>query len=287
MQSSKWRTKRKLAIRLADDVTHCWVCGFSSRSLFPLLKKFGTQDQLAYYRDKFAPVRWTETEAKKETLKLPDGYQLLAMEQDTVDPDVQAVLAYLRDKRNITERDLWYYKFGYSSSLPKRAIMPSFDAFGVPNYFTARAIDDRVWPKYIDPGKEIISKTEIIFNEINIDWKQELLIVEGPFDLAKCPPNTVPLLGNQMSEDTAIFNKIIAHDTPCVVMLDDDANYRASCVCRNLAKYDIRVRKADLGGKKDPGVMSRQEVIDRRGQAKQWEWDDHIREKMNTIRLAL
>lgn len=286
-RDSKWRFKRKLAIRLADDVTHCWVCGFSSRSLFPLLKRFACRDDIDTYREKFASVSLTAIEAPpREPLRLPGDFRLLAAELDTRDPDVRSTLTYLRS-RNISERDLWFFKFGYTKQHRRRAVMPSFDANGSLNFWVARAIDGEARPKYVVPGREQVDKQEIVFNDINIDWSRELVLVEGPFDLVKCPDNTIPLLGNQLSEKTLLFNKIIMHETPCVVMLDDDASLRASNICKSLYRYNVPVRKADLGGKKDPGDMSKDEVLERIASARVWNWEDHLLEKFSNIRIAL
>ena len=62
--------------------------------------------------------------------------------------------------------------------LRRRVIIPSFDSEGFLNYFTARAIDEST-RKYVNPK---VKRTDIIFNELNVDWKKELVIVEGPFD---------------------------------------------------------------------------------------------------------
>lgn len=276
--------KKKLAIRLADDVTHCWVCGFSSRSLLPLLKRFGTQEELQQYKEKFATIKLgTQQPEEKEVLRLPEGFRLLALCPEN-DRDARDVKNYLYD-RGLSERDLWYFKFGVSNALFRRVIMPSFDSMGSLNFFTARAIDSEKKPKYIDPAKEIVLKTEIIFNEINIDWTKEIVIVEGPFDMTKCPDNSTCLQGNQLSESTALFNEIIYHDVPVCLMLDDDAKLRSSKIAKHLSKYGIRVRCASLGSFHDPGEMTKQQVMSCIASAKNWEWEDHIREKFNSIRL--
>ena len=242
-------TKRKLAIRIADDMVHCWVCGFKARSLVSLIRKFGTADDLVRYRDKFAGTDRAKKFASEhsiESSKLPDGFRLLASLVNVTDLDAQPAIKYLRS-RGITDKDLWYYKFGVSPVLPRRVIMPSFDALGQLNYYTTRAIDPETKPKYIDVDKELIEKTAVIFNEINIDWNLELNIVEGPFDLVKCPENTVPLQGNQMSEEHALFNSILLHGTRVCIMLDDDATARAYAIARQLCRYNIDICRAPAG----------------------------------------
>lgn len=289
--SQKQTTKKKLAIRLSDDVTHCWVCGFSSRSLLPLLKRFFSVDDLARYKAKFVSNRSIQRDSdtsEKQKLKLPSDFVFLAAVIKSKDPSVRKAIRYLYD-RGLTERDLWYYKFGVSAvEQPGRVIMPSFDGHGALNFYTARAIDGRVKPKYINPPKEAVAKTEIIFNEINIDWTSELTIVEGPYDLTRCPDNSVPLQGDQLSEDSQLFNEIIYHETPCVVMLDDDAKLRSSQIAKKLVSYNIAVRVAALpDGFHDPGEMTRDQVLERIANAVPWAWEGHIREKFASIRMSL
>lgn len=292
-EPTKKISKRKLAIRASDDANHCWVCGWKAMSLVALLRKYGTQDDILNYKDKFAPnlKAFTDNDepVRKDPLKLPEDFMLLAMKQTARDPDIRAALNYLKG-RGMSERDLWYFKFGYSSKgfLKRRVIMPSFDAKGKLNFFTARAIDrDETW-KYVNPDTECVRPSEVVFNEINIDWSQPINIVEGPFDLTRCPENTTPLLGNQLSENHALFNSILMHDTPVVVMLDSDAAMRASMIAKRFAAYNINVKIASLGQYKDPGEMSPEEVALCIQNAVPWDWANHMKQKLGgTFRLTL
>lgn len=263
------------------------MCGFGARGLLSLLKRYGTQDELQRYREKFTTVRVSaSTDETRDILRLPEGFRLLAAELGTGDKHSWAATKYLRS-RGLGERDLWYFKFGISEKMFRRVIMPSFDNAGSLNFYTARAIDSETRPKYIDPPKEIIEKTEIIFNEINIDWTKELVIVEGPFDLTKCPDNSTCLQGNQLSEQMSLFNEIIYHDTPVVIMLDDDAKLRSSLIAKKLHSYGIGVRVASILGQHDPGDMTREDVELCISSARHWIWEDHIKEKFNAIRMSL
>ena len=46
-------TKKKLSIRTDTSANHCWVCGFKSRSIAPLIRKYGTQSQLSAFKELF------------------------------------------------------------------------------------------------------------------------------------------------------------------------------------------------------------------------------------------
>ena len=84
-------------------------------------------------------------------------------------------------------------------------ILPSFDCNGNLNYYTARSIDTDIKMKYMNSK---VSKTEIIFNEINLNWQKEITLVEGPFDMVKCDDNSTCLLGSHLPVNSLLFQKI-------------------------------------------------------------------------------
>lgn len=281
-------SKRKFVIRVADDVCHCWVCGWKSRSLAPLFRKLNASSELREYADRFATQRqigWSsgEEESLQDKLALPSDSLLLAT-ADRSDPYISKCLRYLEDTRNLSERDLWYFKVLCSPHILRdRVIFPSFDSYGQLNYYVARSIDSRGFPRYVMPDREIVGKTDIVFGEANIDWKRELVLVEGMFDYAKAPDNSTPLLGNDLSETSELFTRIVLHDTPCVVMLDDDAKSRASAVAKKLDQYGIPVRIAKTGKFHDPGEMTRREVQEAIDKAVRWTRDFALRDRIFSI----
>ena len=58
----------------------------------------------------------------------------------------------------------------------------------------------------LDPDKNII------FNELYVDWDSDLVITEGIFDAIKAGPNSIPLLGSTVRENSKLFQKIIKFD---------------------------------------------------------------------------
>ncbi len=44
--------KKKLSIRIDNDIMHCWVCGYKSRNLIPIIKKFFSNDILDVFCQK-------------------------------------------------------------------------------------------------------------------------------------------------------------------------------------------------------------------------------------------
>ena len=279
------KSKRKLAIRVADDANHCWTCGWRARTLAPLIRKYGTRQALTVYCQRFMPVDPNSNnrrcivididedyERDPEPVKLPDDFKLL-VHASTVDPDVNAVRRKVKS-RGLTERDQWYYRLGVSNDAQwsRRIIMPSFGPDGELNYFTARAIDKQRFPKYDNP--EVV-RTSIVFNELNVDWSSRLVICEGPFDLVKCGDNAVPLLGStlNMNEEARLFNMIMLHSTPIALALDEELkNSSTQWIARKLTEYDIDVVIVDIAGYGDPGEMTKQEFGKALNSAKAYDW---------------
>lgn len=279
------KQKRKLAILLEDDRSHCWTCGYKAHTLAPLVRKFGTREQLIEYRDRFMPVSEHARRClvidvtEPERLRLPDDFRLIVT-SSTRDPDALALRRYL-SQRNVSDRDMWYFKLGYSDDLrwKRRVIVPSFDAAGELNYFVARAIDRARKPKYDNPDA---NKLPIIFNELNVDWTKELVICEGAFDLMKCPDNAVPLLGSDLNEEGALFNAILAHSTSVVLALDGDMQVKkVPRLARKLAGYDIDVRIARLPPDADPGMTSKQEMKRLINEARPFSWTDAFMDRLD------
>lgn len=289
-------TKKKLAIHVEDDKCHCWVCGYKAYTLAPLLRKFGTQEQLVEYRDRFMPSDalqggrrctpiWLGDEREPEKLKLPRDFHLLVT-LNTRDPDVLAIKKYLYFERKLTDDDLWFYKIGYSNSSKwyRRAIFPSFDREGELNHYVGRAIDKKKRPKYETPEGD---RHRVIFNEINIDWSQQIIICEGVFDMVKCGDNAVPLLGSDLNEESALFNAIVANGTPVALAMDADMRTtKAPRIAEKLMDYNIEVLMVDVPS--DPGDMSKKEFRATLNAAKPFDWHSNFLNKLDhAARLTL
>ena len=275
-------SKKKLAIRTTDDANHCWTCGWKARSLLPLIKKYGSNSQLATYKELTGIGKSdlvTAVEEEKKKIELPIDFCMLVL-ADRSDPDVKAAWRYI-ESRGLCENDAWYFKFCVSNEhrWKRRIIMPSFDVDGKLNYFAARAIDDTRKPKYDNPD---VDKNPIIFNEINVDWSKRLVLVEGPFDLVKCPENSTTLLGSDLDERHELFNKILMNNTPVALALDGDMWHKKTPkIVKKLQEYNIDVLVVDVRPWGDPGNMSKSDVKDAVANAKELSWSDRFVDKLN------
>lgn len=279
-------SKKKLAILIEDDRCHCWACGYKAHTLAPLIRKYSNRDKLSEYVEKYMVAsernrRCLIIDIAEEPIKLalPKDFRLVVT-ASLRDPDVLAIRRYLSG-RGIDERDMWYFKLGYSDEprWKRRVIVPSFDAQGELNYFVGRSVDKFRKPKYDNPDN---NKLPIIFNELNVSWDRELVLCEGAFDLMKCPDNSVPLLGSDLNEESALFNAIVAHSTPVVLALDDDMRVKKTPrIARKLAEYDVPVRIARLPQDADPGQLSRHHVKKLIAEAPARSWNDTFLDRLD------
>lgn len=255
--------KKKLVIRTDNFVSHCWVCGSKSKNLVPLLKKWYPSHLPEYIKTFLQGEQLTDIEdgdvaPEVAVVALPTGFRLLALSDENECSN--SLRRYLGRRGIYSERDFWYWKLGFTNDdddLIDRVIIPSFDSEGTLNYWTARATQKGQVPKYINPA---VDRTSIIFNEINLDWKKPLTLVEGPFDLLKCNENATCLLGSNFDPEYLLFRKIVEHGTPVVLAMDEDAKHKALRIAKQLSEYDVPVTFLWVPVEKgDVGAMTKEE----------------------------
>ena len=111
------------------------------------------------------------------------------------------------------------------------------------------------------------SKSKIIFNELYIDWQEDLVLTEGIFDAIVSGKNSVPILGSSLKEQSRLFKSIIRNDTPVYVALDPDAEEKAASLVENLIKYGAEVYKIQVFPYNDVGEMPKDEFARRKQNA--------------------
>lgn len=267
-KNGSFYNKRKLAIRTDNFANHCWVCNYKSRNLADLIKRYHP-GYFTEYLTRFVgtqQLKFTTNNNNKVVeaeFKLPNGFQLLALPNK--DPNMEiayrSAISYIAKRFGLETKDLdpshlWYWKFGIvleDRAFVNRVIMPSFTIDGELNYFTGRAFVD-VNPKYLNPH---VQREDVIFNEININWKEPLTIVEGPFDLIKCNQNATCLLGSDLTTEYKLFLMLVKHKTPVILALDPDAKDKALKVAELLSEFDVPVSLLDIPAPyKDVGELT-------------------------------
>ncbi len=277
--------KRKLSIHIETGQCHCWVCGLRAKRVSSVLHKHVSREVASEYRRLFegdAPdLGLIEEEPEEERLGLPEGFRPIFSSSSVSDPDARNAARYLF-RRGLSVEDMQRFRLGVSPAMRRRVIIPSFNAEGHLNFYTGRAVDSDSTLRYSNCQAK---KTEIIFNEINIDWASELVVVEGPFDLFKCPDNATCLLGSSLNERHALFGKIASNRTPVVLALDADMQAKTQRMAELLSSYDCSVRILDVSGwGKDVGEMPPADVRRAIREARPWRPFDRLFFAISSIR---
>ena len=218
--------KRKLSINLEKNVFKCWVCDWSGKNIYRIIRRYGSRAEKYEWQsfekdieiEKFADKLFASEDIKKhDKINLPNEFISLAnakLPTTSIYP-----LNYLKS-RGIGKKDIIKWKIGYcpKGKYAGRIVVPSFDDKGEVNFFVTRSYD-RNWKKYMNPK---VSK-DIIFNHPYVDFDEDLILVEGVFDAVKAGDNSVPLLGSTLTEASKLFAKIVESDTPVYLALDPDA----------------------------------------------------------------
>ena len=251
------KDKKKLAIGIEKGMYHCWVCEIKGRNIGSLALKYSIQKKAAvnlytYYK------KGNDHDAirieKEKIIELPKDFRLIGEDRSF---KTRLARVYLTN-RGFSEKDIWRFRVGISNKyeFKNRIIFPSFDDQQNLNYYTARTYDKDQKRRYQNCA---ISRKDIIFREFDIDFKKELILVEGVFDLLHTPWNSTCILGSWIDKKYKIFQKIIQHKTPIILCLDFDAIEKTQKIAKALHEYCVPV-KISYHGNKDFGDMSKKEI---------------------------
>ena len=244
--------KKKLNINLENQKWHCWVCNVKGRKLIHLLRKVNASqniiDDILKNIGEYKSYNSDKDEKTKYDISLPKCFKPLWKKHDCI--IYKHVIKYL-DKRNINKRDIIRYGIGYCSDggYINRVIIPSYDKFGILNYFIARDIFPNSKFKYKNPN---MTKDTVIF-ELFINWKMPIILCEGVFDAIAIKRNVIPLLGKFPSK--TLVKKIIKNKVKEVyIALDEDAKGDSIKLSKFFMDYGIKTYRIDLK-EKDPSEL--------------------------------
>ena len=261
--------KRKLSANLKIDKFKCWICEFAGSTIYRLIRRYGSHGQKKEWENLTGRVDLTEFETlflqeesePGQKLRLPENFVSLTNREQSLASS--PAKKYLKD-RGVTKKDILYWKIGYCTSgeYSGRVIVPSFNNDGYVNYFVGRAYNSS-WKKYKNPA---VSK-DVIFNSLYINWEEDVSIVEGVFDAIVAGPNSIPILGSTLKENSELFKAIVKNDTPVYIALDPDAEKKAINLIKNLLTYDVELYKVDISPHSDVGEMTKEEFKRRKEEA--------------------
>jgi DNA primase len=267
--------KKKLSVNIATNKWKCWVCGSRGGHILWLLKKLSIpKDVLKQFRELFGEEDFRKYKATdvQVTLQLPPEYTPLWLPQKTY--PYQHALSYLQ-VRGIGVEDILRYRIGYCETglYAGRIIVPSYDATGHLNYFTARSFYEGGM-KYKNPP---VSKNTVIFENM-IDWTEPVILVEGMFDAIALRQNAIPLMGKVISKqlEAALLTNGVRE---VIIFLDNDARLDAIALQHKLQQYNMTVRVVETL-EKDANDMGYTESWKKIREAKHTTFKDFIYQKL-------
>jgi DNA primase len=270
--------KQKLSINLDKNVFKCWICDYRGRSIRRLVRRFGSFTHLKRWdevtgrmdlRDFADLFVDRDDEEPPQKLELPEGFASLTSE---IPPRTAAyAMRYLKE-RGVSYADIVKWKIGYcfDGQYRGRVVVPSFDDDGDANYFIARSYTKDSY-KYKNPP----ASKDIVFNELFVDWNEDLILVEGVFDAIRAG-NAVPILGSTLRSDSRLLRKIVFNDTPVYMALDPDAADKERKIIETLLRYDVELYKIDVTGYEDIAEMPRDIFIERKKSAAFVDREDYL-----------
>ena len=247
--------KPKMEVNLTENREgknpwHCWACDVRGTTIYSLFK------QLKADVSKFTELKSLVKTSKsiKDTqvvssVVLPTEYISLN-NVDTSDIMARHALAYLKN-RYVSKYDIIKYNIGYCKEglYKNMIILPTYDADGRLNYFTARSFEKEPYVKYRNPS----ASRDIVPNEHLINWNVPVILCEGLFDAMAIKRNAIPLLGKNIQ--SSLMKKIVTSVVDKIyIALDRDAIKQALKFCERLMAEGKEVYLVDLQDK-DPSEM--------------------------------
>ena len=264
--------KNKLSVNVDKDAFKCWVCDYRGSSIRRVVRSYGNFSQLKSWDRLCGKVELSSFDSllveklfgvqdeERQLVNLPSEFKTLT--SSNLPKSAAPALNFLH-KRGVAKEDILKWKMGYCSSgeYEGRIIVPSFDSAGRVNYFIARSYNGE-WRKYLAPP---VSR-DLVFNDLYVDWDDDLILVEGVFD-AVVAGNSVPILGSSLREGSALVRRVVENDTPVYLALDADAEKKALEIIKQFLEYDVELYKVDIHPFSDVGEMSKEEFLKRKAAA--------------------
>ena len=227
---------------------HCWVCNTRGKTIPNLLKKIEAYDKIEEAKKLIPQGSFVEEVIVKNDLALPKEYTPFIDNPSSL--MARHAYAYLK-RRGVTKEDMIKYHMGYceSGEYKNMVIIPSYDAVGNLNYFTARSFEKEPFRKYKNPS---VSRDIVPF-EMFINWNSPLVLCEGPFDAIAIKRNAIPLLGKNIQ--TNLMKKIVSSKVEKIyIALDSDAIKSSLKFCEKFMNEGKEVHLLEMDDK-DPSDL--------------------------------
>lgn len=246
--------KRKLQINVKKNTGHCWICSSNGGNIFYFLNKYANPKEKKDYFETidFSTVSKQELDLEASptsSIALPYSYEPLL--KDSRSPFSRMAITYLK-KEGIKEDSIFKFRIGICSSgeFSNRIIFPSYGEDGSLNFYTSRAIEN-TFLKYKNCN---IESRKIVFNEMFINWKAPIVLVESAKTQYKheTMENIIPLVGSSLNEKHRLFYSIVVNSCPMVyICLDPGEDIKSLNLSKRLNSYGIKNKICVLSDQPD------------------------------------
>ena len=130
--------------------------------------------------------------------------------------------------------------------------------------------------KYKNPP----ASKNVVFNDLNIDWDDDIIIVEGVFDAIR-HKNCVPILGSSLRESHKLFQKVCRNKAEVFLALDEDAKSKELYIAKKFREYGISCKAIPSTPYADLAEMPKSEFIQRKQNADFITDLDYLHYKLN------
>lgn len=232
----------------SENMWHCWGCDAKGKTIKSLLKKISPSHNRLTELNLIITPGDSPLPQSEKIQNLPKEFISL-INTDSLDRltllESKHAIKFLK-KRNVTKEDIVKYNIGFCSKgiYKDRIIIPSYDEYGVINYFIARAFIEGI-PRYKNPPINVKSS---IGWELYINWDAPIILVEGIFDALTIKRNVIPLFGKIIHEK--LMKKLVRSSVNRIyVALDPDAIKKSLKYAEELMAYGKEVFLIELDGK--------------------------------------
>ena len=262
--------KYNLEVSFAIGKYHCWACD-GKGNLSYLIRRYGGKEKFKIYEEEIKSIKesrmydlssymddiYGNTDKEGKILKLPKTYTKINISELRS----KKLKAYL-EKRCITQDIIDRFNIGYTQwegeeySMRSRIVVPSYDEYGFLNYWVSR--DFTGYDKRVKYKNCTADKKEIVFQERNINFNADIVLVEGALDCIY-GPNTIALLGKFLLKDSELYRKLYTKaNANIIICLDSDTTIEETKRIYNMlnvGRLRGRIKYIELDEYKDFGEI--------------------------------
>ena len=203
--------KKKMSINFANGYWKCWVCDTRGKNIYRIVRKFGNYQQRQKYENYKVSLILSDFEQmfkeynnieEKQSLRNARRFFSLCNNKD-LPMDSTEPFRYL-SSRGIGRKQILKWKIGYckegryaDESSSRRLTLEEILIISLLAVMLGILVGTSTLP----------ADRDLVFNELNIDWDEPVVLVEGVFDAIAAGNNAIPILGSHCERALVCFKQ--------------------------------------------------------------------------------